>query len=210
MTEKLMDGSCGDFARALAAKSSIPGGGGASAYAGALAAALCGMAGNFTVGKKRYADVEEDILRLLDEAEAARKRLLDLVDEDARAFEPLSRAYGIPRDDPRRADVVEEATKAACLPPLATMEECGKVIVLLEEMGRKCSALLVSDIACGAYLAQAALYASHANVLVNMRSLSDAAWAREKEARCEALAGEYGPRAQACAQTALSKICGGE
>jgi len=92
MEGKMMEATCTDFAAALAAKESVPGGGGAAAYVGALGVALCSMVGNFTTGKKKYADVEEDVQRMLAEAETIRVRLIDLVDEDAAAFFPLSQA----------------------------------------------------------------------------------------------------------------------
>ena len=81
--------SCGAFLDALASKSPVPGGGGASALAGALGAALCTMVGNYTVGKQKYAAVEEDVKALMARAEDLRARLLGLVDTDAAAFEPL-------------------------------------------------------------------------------------------------------------------------
>lgn len=92
--------SCGAFLDALASKAPVPGGGGASALAGALGAALCTMVGNYTVGKQKYAAVEEDVKALMARAEDLRARLLGLVDTDAAAFEPLSRAYAIPKEDP--------------------------------------------------------------------------------------------------------------
>ena len=96
--------SCGAFLDALASKAPVPGGGGASALAGALGAALCTMVGNYTVGKQKYAAVEEDVKALMARAEDLRARLLGLVDTDAAAFEPLSRAYAIPKEDPSRGD----------------------------------------------------------------------------------------------------------
>ena len=97
MAEKLMEKSCIEFADALAAKVSVPGGGGAAAYVGALGVALGSMTANFTTGKKKYAEYEEDIQRILAEGDVIRAKLIDLVFADAEAFEPLSKAYGIPR-----------------------------------------------------------------------------------------------------------------
>ena len=93
--EYLTQRSCADFTELQAAKTSVPGGG-VAALAGALGAALCAMAGNFTVGKPRYASVEADVRSLLDRTEVLRLRFLELVDEDAAAFAPLARAYAIP------------------------------------------------------------------------------------------------------------------
>ena len=92
--------TCQSFLDALASKAPVPGGGGASALVGALGTALCTMVGNYTVGKEKYAEVEEDVKALMAKAEDIRARLLALVDTDAEAFEPLSKAYTIPKDDP--------------------------------------------------------------------------------------------------------------
>mgnify|MGYP002510611570 CR=1 FL=1 len=205
MDKALTRETCAAFADALAAKASVPGGGGAAAYAGALAAALGNMVGNFTVGKKAYAAVEDDMRRLLVEGDAARARLLALVDEDAAAFEPLARAYGIAADDPTRADALEEATRGALQPPLETMRQVVHVVELLEEMGEKGSRMLLSDVGCGAALAAAALRAASMNVFVNTKGLRDRALADEVEAECDELLA-CASRADALADRVAAKL----
>ena len=108
MAEKLTGKSLAAFTEVLAAKEPVPGGGGAAAAAGALGAALCIMVGNYTVGKKKYAAYEADVLRIMDEAERLRVELIRLVDADAEAFTPLSQAYAIPKEDPKQQQVLEE------------------------------------------------------------------------------------------------------
>ena len=208
MPDVMVDKSCRDFAALLAAKESVPGGGGAAAYVGALSAALCSMVGNFTTGKKAYAQVEEDIQDLLQRAYAVQERLLSLVDEDARAFEPLSRAYGIPKDDPARVAKLEEATKGACVPPMEMMRQICRTIDLLEEMGRKGSKMLVSDVGCGALLARAALEAASLNVFVNTKTLQDRTRALVLEAECDAMLASYGPKAETIAADVMARIRG--
>ena len=208
MDERLTGKSCVDFAAALAAKESVPGGGGAAALVGALAAALCSMVGNFTTGKKTYAAFEADIQRLLAEAEDVRLRLLGLVEEDALAFAPLAAAYGIPKVDPTRAEVLETATKGACVAPVEMMRQIAHAIELLEEMGQKGSRLLVSDVGCGALLARAALEAASMNVFVNTKSYKQAEWAYALEEECDELLDEYIPRAEACADGVMARIRG--
>ncbi|MBP3892905.1 MAG: cyclodeaminase/cyclohydrolase family protein [Atopobiaceae bacterium] len=208
MAERLTDRSCAEFASVLAAKESVPGGGGAAALVGALGVALCSMVGNFTTGKKTYAAVENDIQRMLKEATAVRLRLIDLVAEDAEAFYPLSKAYAIPRDDPMRAEVLEEATKAACAAPLEMMRQVCRAIELLEEMGEKGSKMLISDVGCGAALCRAALEAASMNVFVNTKTLRDRAFAEQTEAACDEMLATYIPRAEACAQAVMDKIRG--
>ena len=104
-----LDLSVKDFTEVLASKAAVPGGGGASALVGAIGVALGNMVGNLTVGKKKYADVEEEVYALMDECQALREELLKLIDGDAEVFEPLSKAYGIPKDDPNRAEIMEIA-----------------------------------------------------------------------------------------------------
>ena len=205
---RLTDKTCCDFADVLAAKEPVPGGGGAAALAGALGAALCSMVGNYTTGKKTYAAVEQDVQRMLARAEDVRKRLIELVQEDADAFEPLSQAYAIPRDDPRRGDVLEECTKHACEAPLEMMRQVCLAIELLEEMGQKGSRMLVSDVGCGAYLCQAALKAASLNVFVNTKSLRDREYACGVESEVDAMLAEYVKRAEACAADAMARVRG--
>ena len=208
MSERLTSRSCESFASVLAAKESVPGGGGAAALVGALGVALCSMVGNFTTGKKTYAAVEDDVQRMLAEAEDVRLRLLQLGEGDAEAFYPLSQAYAIPRDDPKRAEVLEEVTKAACLAPVEMMRQICHAIELLEEMGEKGSKMLVSDVGCGALLCRAALEAASMNVFVNTKTLKDRDRAERTEAECDAMLAEYLPRAEACAAQVMSRIRG--
>lgn len=190
--ESLMNESCRDFAADLASKRSTPGGGGAAAFAGALGVALGEMVGNFTTGKKKYAAYEEDIVRLLAEGERIRIRLLALVDEDAAAFEPLSRAYGIPKEDPTRDAVLEQCTLDALDAPLQMMRETCRAIKVLEELSVKGSRMLVSDVGCGAALCRAALESAALNVFVNTKSLRDRAVAQRIDDECHQMLEEHG------------------
>ena len=208
MSERLIDRSCVEFADVLAAKESVPGGGGAAALVGALGVALCNMVGNFTTGKKSYADVEEDVQRMLAEGDAIRAKLLQLVEDDAAAFEPLSKAYGIPKDDPTREQVMEEATKAACVAPVEMMRQICAAVELLEEMGQKGSKMLISDVGCGALLCSAALQAASMNVFINTKSLTDRAHAEALESECDQMLTTYVARAQACADAVMGKVRG--
>ena len=124
MSEKMIEKSCADFAAVLASKAPVPGGGGAAALVGALGTALCSMVGNLTVGRKKYAQYEADVKRMLEKGAAVQERLLDLVDKDAEAFEPLSKAYSIPKDDPKHDETLEAATKFACEAPVEMMKAC--------------------------------------------------------------------------------------
>ena len=191
----LMNLSCTDFAAALAARESVPGGGGAAAMVGALSAALCSMAANFTAGKKKYAAYEEDIQRILVEAEALRLCLLDLVETDAAGFEPLAKAYAIPKDDPSRDVVMMQATLTACAAPMQMLFVCGDVLYLLEELLEKGSRLLLADVGCGTYLCKAAMECAALSVFVNTGTLKNREMAAEMERQVDMILKTYLPMA---------------
>ncbi len=208
MSDTLVDGSCAAFAGRLAARTSVPGGGGAIAYAGALAAALGSMAGEFTIGKARYARYQDDLERMLGELADVRERLLGLVDGDARAFAPLAAAYALPKDDPTRADAIELATKGATKVPLQVMEETCRAIGLLEEMEEKCSAMLVADVGCGAALAEAALEGAGISVYVNTHNLRDREFADDAEGRSERMLQTFSPKAREVSRRVMARVRG--
>ena len=91
MEKKMIDQSCADFTAALASKQPVPGGGGAAALTAALGTALCSMVGNFTIGKKKYAGVQDDIAFLLRQCGDLQQRMLALVDADAQALDVYKR-----------------------------------------------------------------------------------------------------------------------
>lgn len=121
--------TCREFVAALASSAPTPGGGGAAALCGAVGAALCGMVASLTTGKKKYADVESEIQQLLKSTNALQNKLLDQVRADAEGFQPLSRAYAIPREDPTRAAVLQSAAETACTAPLEIMALCAAALV---------------------------------------------------------------------------------
>ena len=208
MKDSLQQQSCADFTAALAARTPTPGGGGAAALAGALGAALCAMVGHFTTGKPKYAAYEDDLHRLLKEAEAIRIRLLALMDEDAAAFAPLSAAYALSKDDPRRGEAVEAAAQNACTAPLEILRQTCRAVALLEEMLDKGSVLLLSDVGCGAELCKAALQCAALNIFVNTGSLKNRAVAAKLEAEADALRAACLPRADAVAREVERRIRG--
>lgn len=180
-----------EFAAALAAKTPTPGGGGASAAVGALGAALCSMVANYTVGKKKYAAVEEDVKAILAEADALRSRLLELVDEDSAAFEPLSRAYGIPKDDPGREEVMEQCLRQAAAPPMELLRLSCRAIELHRELLDKGSVMVLSDVGTGAVLCWSALYGAWLNLKVNTKPMADRAYAEGLNAQADELVNKY-------------------
>ena len=194
MTEK----TCAEFSERLAAREPVPGGGGASAYVGALGTALCTMVCRFTEGKPAYAAHDESI----------RHELLLLMDEDARAYAAVSAAYAIDREDPRRADAIEAALHEAALPPYRIMVACARSLALLEELGDHVSRLLISDVACGAQLCRAALMSASLTLYANTTAMVDRKCACDLEEECEELLEHWLPRADALADAAARAVRG--
>lgn len=185
-----------EFTEALASKSAVPGGGGASALVGAIGIALGDMVGELTVGKKKYADVEEDVRALMVRAQELRVKLLSCVNKDAKAFEPLSRAYGIPKDDPTRDEVMEKCLRDAAGAPLEILDLCCEAIELQREFAAKGSVLAISDAATGVVFSLSAMYGAAVNVKVNTKSMKDRDYAEKINAHVDAQMAKYRPIAE--------------
>ena len=188
---KLIDKTVAAFTEELASPAPVPGGGGASALAAAIGVSLGDMVGELTVGKKKYANVEEEIQSLMARAQALRIRFLELVDADAAAFAPLAKAYGIPKEDPNRVQIMEEALKTACSVPMDIMRACAEAIDIIEEFAAKGSKLAVSDAGCGAILCKAAMQAAALNVFINTKSMKDLSCKAALEKEADALLTKY-------------------
>ena len=188
---KLADKTVTVFSQELASPAAVPGGGGASALAGAIGIALGDMVGELTVGKKKYADVEEEVRQLMVRAQNLREKFLTLIDGDAEAFAPLAKAYGIPKDDPNRDEIMENALKVACGVPMDIMRACGEALDIIAEFAAKGSKLAISDAGCGAILCKAAMQAASLNVFINTKSMKDRACAQELEDEANALLAKY-------------------
>ena len=192
---KMIEKTVTAFTEELASPAPVPGGGGASALAGAIGISLGDMVGELTTGKKKYADVEEDIQALMKRAQALRVKLLGFVDGDAEAFAPLAKAYGIPKDDPTRDAVMESALQVACSVPMDILRTCADAIDIIGEFAAKGSRLAVSDAGCGAILCKAAMQAASLNIYINTKSMKDRALAQALEAEADALLSGYTQKA---------------
>ncbi|MFR8009056.1 MAG: cyclodeaminase/cyclohydrolase family protein [Gordonibacter urolithinfaciens] len=180
------------FIDELASAAPTPGGGGASAYAGALAAALASMVGNLTVGKKTYADVEDEVRASLARLDALRARLVELVDEDARAFEPLAAAYRLPKATPdeqaAKNAALQQALVGASDVPLAIMRAVADVVDEADYLAHHDSKMARSDAGVAAAFARAASDGASLNIFINAASMDDAAQAARYRGEAESLA----------------------
>ena len=188
---ELMNNSCAAFLEQLASKAPVPGGGGASALVGALGIALGCMVGELTVGKPKYAAVEEDMRALLERANALRAELTACVEADAVAFEPLSRAYSLPKDTPGYAEIMEAALREAASVPCRILDLSCEAIELQDAFARKGSALSKSDAATGAACCWGAICGAALNVKVNTKEMRDRAYAEQLNAHVDAQLAKY-------------------
>jgi formiminotetrahydrofolate cyclodeaminase len=161
------------FLEELSSGKPTPGGGGASALVGAQGVALGEMVIHLTLGKKKYADVEEEMQRILVKLEQIKQEFLRLADEDARVFAPLAAAYGLPsgteEEKKHKADVLEPHLLAASLVPKAVMEQALEAIAVMDILAHKGSRLAVSDVGVGVTLLRSALLGAKMNVSINTK-----------------------------------------
>ena len=183
--------TCRKFVEVLASDAPAPGGGGAAALVGAVGTALGNMVGSLTVGKKKYADVQDEILAMNAKCDDLQKQLLDQVEADEKGFVPLAKAYGIPKDDPTRAEVLEKATITACGVPMHIMELCCEALDCIQVFAEKGSRLAVSDAGCAAVCCKAALQAASLNVFINTKSIKDPAVASELNRQANVMLNKY-------------------
>lgn len=179
-----------DYLDILASKAPAPGGGGASALGGALAAALGQMVANLTVGKKRYADVEEEMQGYLCALNICQMEMTALADRDAEVFAPLAAAYGLPSETEeqkaKKDREMEENLLAASLVPVQIMEKAVGIMAVLEEMEQKGSRMAVSDVGVAVQFARTALTGAVMNVYINTKSMKN----RERAEELNRQAGE--------------------
>lgn len=173
----MLEKNCNMFIEELSSKSPVPGGGGASAYVGALGMSLGCMVGNLTLGKKKYQNVEPDIHILLEKSQNIIGELKELVSKDAEVFYPLSQAYGLPQNTEEekalKERVLQHALIAATQVPLDIAKTCLEAIELMEEYAQKGTRIAISDAGVGVVFCKAALQGAKLNILINTKIMKD-------------------------------------
>lgn len=162
-----------DFISALASGDPAPGGGAAAALAGSLSAALASMVALTTMGKKKYADVEERMAEAAAAADTLRGELTGLIDADSQAFEGVLAAFRLDKQDPARPQAIEDATLNAAEVPLATVRGAVETLEQLLVVAEHGNINAASDAASGAHMARAAMEAAALNVLINVDGLAN-------------------------------------
>ena len=174
MTEKK---TIEEFLGELSPKAPVPGGGGASAIGGAIGNGLGQMVANLTIGKKKYAEYEEELKELLERMKELQRGFTDLADRDGEVFAPLAAAYRLPYETDLekqyKDQVMEASLLAASLIPMQIMETCMEMLAILSVLAEKGSRMAISDVGVGVQFIRASLTGAAMNVFINTGSMKN-------------------------------------
>jgi formiminotetrahydrofolate cyclodeaminase len=187
----IKEGAIDKFLDDLASSRATPGGGSAAAIIGAMGAALSAMVCNLTIGKKKYAEVEEEMKVLLSKSEALRARLTGMIQDDVAAFDAVMGAYGMPKETDaekeKRSAAIQDALKLATEVPLRCCHAAREVIDLAAVASAKGNVGVISDAGVAVLAAYAALRSAALNVYTNAKIITDKAYADAKLKELEKL-----------------------
>jgi len=181
---QIKDTAIEPFLDQLASSAATPGGGSAAAIIGAMGAALVSMVCHLTIGKKKYAEVEDEMQDVLAKTEALRKKLTGMIQDDVKAFDAVMGAYGMPKetdaDKQARDKAIQDALKLATDVPLACAYAAREVIDLAAIASDKGNLNVISDAGVGVLAGYAALRSAALNVFTNVRMITDKTFAEAK------------------------------
>ena len=179
----LVDKTVTQFLDELPSNSPAPGGGSVAALAGAAGAALASMVCSLTIGKKKYAEVQDEMKAVVEQTELLRRELTQLIDKDTEAFNAVMAAFGLPKGTEQematRSAAIQEATKAATLVPLSVMRTCEKALLHTRIVAQKGNKNSASDVGVAALMLQAGCAGAALNVRINLSGLRDAAFVQK-------------------------------
>lgn len=188
---KLAEMQVTEFVNLMASDAPAPGGGSAAALEGALGAALTAMVCALTVGKKKYADVQELAVESQKKAEDLKARFVDVMDRDTEAFNAVSAVFAMPKDTDEqkaaRKAAMQEALKGCTKTPFEMMQLACETLELTRSLVGRLNASAASDLGCSALSLRAAIQGAWLNVLINISGIADEAFAAEYRKNGEAL-----------------------
>ena len=198
------------FLEVLSSKEPVPGGGGASALAGALGNALGQMVSNLTIGKKKYALVEDEIKELAERMKGIQGQFTQLADQDAKVFAPLAKCYSLPsgteEEKAYKAEVMEARLLDASLVPMEIMEKAAEMLEIMDILADKGSRMAVSDVGVGVQFIRTALLGAVMNVYINTKSMKNREKAEEMNEKAERLIREGTEAADRIYQKVLGQL----
>ena len=199
-----------EFLDVLSSKEPVPGGGGASALAGALGNALGQMVANLTIGKKKYAQAEDEIKELAERMKGIQGQFTALADQDAKVFAPLAKCYSLPsgteEEKAYKAEVMEARLLDASLVPMEIMEKASEMLEIMDILADKGSRMAVSDVGVGVQFIRTALLGAVMNVYINTKSMKNREKAEEMNEKAERLIKEGTEAADRIYQKVLEQL----
>ena len=199
-----------EFLDVLSSKEPVPGGGGASALAGALGNALGQKVSNLTIGKKKYALVEDEIKELAERMKGIQGQFTQLADQDAKVFAPLAKCYSLPsgteEEKAYKAEVMEARLLDASLVPMEIMEKAAEMLEIMDILADKGSRMAVSDVGVGVQFIRTALLGAVMNVYINTKSMKNREKAEEMNEKAERLIREGTEAADRIYQKVLGQL----
>ena len=199
-----------EFLDVLSSKEPVPGGGGASALAGALGNALGQMVSNLPIGKKKYALVEDEIKELAERMKGIQGQFTQLADQDAKVFAPLAKCYSLPsgteEEKAYKAEVMEARLLDASLVPMEIMEKAAEMLEIMDILADKGSRMAVSDVGVGVQFIRTALLGAVMNVYINTKSMKNREKAEEMNEKAERLIKEGTEAADRIYQKVLEQL----
>lgn len=179
------------FIDELASNSPAPGGGSVSALNGAIAAALTSMVGNLTIGKKKYADVEDEMREIVSKVTEIQQELLEAVDKDTDAFNVVFAAFKWPKETEEekaaRSAEIQRGTKIAADVPMSVAEKAAKLMPLIEKVIMKGNQNSITDACCAMMACRYAVIGALLNVRINLSSIKDQDFVKEHADRAAEL-----------------------
>lgn len=195
-----------NFTSVLSSNEPVPGGGGACALTAATGVSLGCMVCNLTIGKKKFIPVEENLKEALEELEELRDTFNESINKDAQCFIPLSKAYKIPKDDPKRDEILENALRMAAGAPFEVIKSCCRAVEIFEFLRDNSSALVLSDVGVGISMISSAMMSASLNVFINTKLMKDRSYSQNLERETDKMLEEYLPIADDIFSDVMSKI----
>ena len=182
----------------LSSSSPTPGGGNVAALCGALASSLGTMVCNLTIGKKKYADVEQEMISLKNKLEIYQKEFFELAQKDNEAFDKVMEAFKLPKGSDEEKEVrnskIEEATINAAEVPSEVIRKCYELLPLLKTIADKGNKNSLSDAGVAIALTRTSVQGAYLNVLINCTSLNNQTIAEEIRKRANIIFEEIDKR----------------
>ena len=189
---KLCDMTVTEFVDTVSSDASAPGGGSVAALCGSIGAALTAMVGNLTQGRKKYADYAAFAAQVETRGNELKAQLLDVMDRDTEAFMLVSDAFSLPKttdeEKAARSAAIQAGLKACTRTPMEMMELCAKAAQLASDFAENgFNDSSASDLGVAFLSLSAAIRGAWLNVLINISSIKDQAFADEYRTRGQAL-----------------------